>query len=362
MTALGLALPALLLTQALTSCGDDGGTATSCVPNSSKDCPVPGQDCDGSQTCNAEGTGYSACSCETAGAGGTSQGTGGSSQATAGAAGSSSGPEDQIPEGVGEPCESDSDCRTTEDGTALLTCITSSSNDAFGIGGPQGGYCSLPCTGNAECQAVDALAGCANLPNGGYCIALCTPGAGTLKCGADRAQACFQTSTDPNDIGGCFPMCTSDAACGGGRFCDFSDAGLGLCRDEAPQGGGVGAPCTTATEDVDCASGICLTMSANGMPAGTFCSANCTFFSGNGCGYDASIGGVREAACIQSRFTGGRGGDLGFCFEMCDVNTDCTQETWVCNLFNDVEAEMAVGRLGQCVPPALADTPDAGPG
>ncbi len=340
------------------------------MPNASKDCPVPGQDCDGSQTCNAEGTAFSTCSCEdgSAGSGGAGSGAGGSSQANAGAAGNT-GPTDQIPEGVGEPCESDSDCRTTEDGTALLTCITSASNDAFGIGGPQGGYCSLPCESNEECQAVDELAGCANLPNGGYCIAVCTPAAGTLKCGADRALACFQTSDDPNALGGCFPMCTSDAACGGGRFCDFSDAGLGLCRDQAPQGGGIGAPCTTATELTDCASGICLTMSANMVPVGTFCSANCTFLSGNGCGYDIALGGVatpasvkRDAACIQSRFRGGGPGDLGYCFEMCDVDADCTQETWVCNLLNNDQAEMAVGRLGQCVPPGLADSPDAGPG
>jgi hypothetical protein len=246
-----------------------------------------------------------------------------------------------------------------------MVCILSSSNAEFlGLGGPQDGYCSAPCRSTAECALLDPTSGCGliNQTTGdGFCLGVCQPGNadGALKCGADRAQSCLASPTNPA-LGLCFPSCQSDLACGDGRFCDSSDPGLGLCTDTQRPGPGIGAPCTTETEATDCASSICLAF-PNGV--GSFCSASCTFASINGCGYSEDSTGPREAACLQARFQGGGAGDLGFCFELCDVNADCEQGDWVCEPFATPEFQTFVGRQGQCLPAALVGGPaDAGPG
>jgi hypothetical protein len=267
---------------------------------------------------------------------------------------------------VGAPCTSDSQCEG-----APLICIKATSNTEFATtdspagGGPQGGYCSLPCTSDTDCVAVDDISACNTALN--YCFALCIPGQSMVKCGSDRAQVCYPIRTD-NTLGACIPRCTSDAACGVGRFCDPSL--LGLCENAAPPGGKVGDPCVAANDATvsDCASGLCLEYSDPNNPnvsVGSFCSADCTFGLANGCGFDNVSGGQRQAACLQAQIRGGQPGDIGFCFPLCNTNADCAQaaDGWICNLFNDVNAEMQVGRLGECLPAALANgAADAGPG
>lgn len=363
LAALGLSVPLLLIAQALTSCGSDD-PAKACNPNDSHTCTGVGM-CTGQQICNEAGSGYGPCDCSTGGGGGTggSGMTGGAGSAGTSSAGSGSSTiTDRIPGGVGFPCASDADCpNDAVTGEQLLTCLVSASNEDFGGGGPQGGYCSLPCVGSDDCREVDTLSTCGitnQATQASNCIALCQPGTGQLKCGANRAQACFQTDA-AGTVGGCFPLCSSDAACGPGRFCD--PGGFGLCVDVAPVGGGVGAPCTVATEATDCASAICLEIQrADDSVIAGVCTANCTYGGFQlGCGYDAALGGVREAACLQARYTGGRPGDLGYCFELCDVDADCTQADWECSLFNDPAADAALGRAGQCVPAEL-NRADAG--
>jgi hypothetical protein len=359
LAALGLSVPLLLIAQALTSCGSDD-PAKACNPGDIHGCTGVGM-CTGEQVCNDAGSGYGACDCSTGGGGtgGTnmSGGAGNAGTSSAGSAGSGGDAiTDRIPGGVGFPCASDTDCPTDAvTGERLLTCLVAGANEDFGGGGPQGGYCSLPCVASDDCREIDTLSTCGitNQATGASnCIALCQPGAGQLKCGANRAQACFQAD-DAGMVGGCFPLCSSDAACGPGRFCD--PGGFGLCVDAAPAGGGVGAPCTQATEAADCASSICLEIRRDdGSVLAGFCTANCTYGGFQlGCGYDAALGGVREAACLQARYPAGRPGDLGYCFELCDADTDCTQDNWECSLFNDPAATTALGRTGQCIPAEL---------
>jgi hypothetical protein len=366
LSALGLGVPLLLLSQALTSCGSDED-ASPCVAGQTIDCSGPGL-CEGRQTCNDDGQSFGACLCEvgatggggtgpTPGSGGTSNDATGGTTMTGGGA--------SVPGGVGTPCASDAQCPTAADGSAPMVCILSSSNTEFlGLGGPQDGYCSAPCRSSAECALLDPSSGCGLIDQttgNGFCLGVCQPGNadGALKCGADRAQSCLASPTNPA-LGLCFPSCQSDLACGDGRFCDSSDPGLGLCTDTQRPGPGIGAPCTPETEATDCASSICLAF-PNG--AGSFCSASCTFAAINGCGYAEGSTGPREAACLQSRFQGGGAGDLGFCFELCDVNTDCEQGDWVCQPFATAEFQTFVGRQGQCLPAAVVGGPvDAGPG
>jgi hypothetical protein len=368
ISALAIATPLLVLAQVLASCGDDGD-GTVCNPGDEKDCNGAGQ-CSGEQVCNADGSGYGDCDCSVGGGSGGSangsSGAGGGSNLAGSGGGVSAGP--LVSLGVGTPCTTDTQCPTGENGEAPLRCILAASNAEFGGGGPQGGYCSAACTSTDECQLIDDRAGCGLIDmatGSGYCIAICGPGNGGLKCGGDRAQACYQRDATNAMAGGlCLPRCLSDADCGAGRFCDPGD--IGLCLDAAPAGGGVGAPCAEATEATDCASGICLTFrnpdDPNGPSPGSFCTASCTFLRRDGCGQPAGSTTAPDAACLQPRFAGGAGGDLGFCVELCDVSADCAQtaDDWVCDPF-DAALAMEVGRVGECIPAALlAEPPDAG--
>ena len=369
-SALGLAAPLLLLAQLLTSCGSDDGDKA-CVPNATSACTC-GAAVQGTQTCREDGSGFDLCSCETgAGSGGSgggsssAGGSGGGAQSVGDAGSAGMTPSAPFPSSIGSPCNTDDNCAGPE------VCLKATDNDKFATtddpagGGPQGGYCSLPCTADAECQALDDISACNTAL--GICFALCLPGQAnlSLKCGQDRAQVCYPIRSD-NSVGACIPRCTSDAACGAGRFCDPSL--LGLCQDAQPQGGKVGDPCTPETEATDCQGQLCLQYSDPNNPSvvvGSFCSANCTFGLANGCGFDDVTGGVRQAGCFAPQIRTGGPGDIGYCFPVCDTNEDCSQAGagWVCNLFNDVNAEQQVGRKGECLPAALASAGvDAGPG
>jgi hypothetical protein len=172
-----------------------------------------------------------------------------------------------------------------------------------------------------------------------------------MKCGDARAQAC--TPIGGTGVGACLPRCTSDAACGAGRFCDPGVSGL--CVAAAPPGGAFGSVCDA---NEDCASQDCLQFANPNDPAasgGGFCTQGCTYGRDEGCGFDAQSGGLRRAYCLQPRFLDGDLGDLGACFPLCDTTQDCPQADngWICRLFSDPAAEQVLGRLGQCLPAAL---------
>lgn len=372
---LALGAPLLLLAQALTSCGsdDDGGNA--CEPNRLVACAGP-NNCPGEQTCAADGSGFSACTCEGVGAAGSGAGTGGS--ANAGGGGSSAagagGAGDPVfaatDRAMGAPCATDADCPVGLNGEAPLICIPANDTTVFITGGPQGGFCTARCQDSDDCGALDPLSGCGLFDdtNTGYCIGVCTAGADDrLKCPVDRAQACVANPNDP-PFGACFPICQSDAGCGPGLFCDLGGGGgIGLCTATTPPGGDVGAACTAAT---DCKGGICLTLvdPATQQPAGSFCSGSCTLGLRAGCGFDDPLptGVERGAICLQAQADDGNLGDVGLCFELCDVDGDCAQAAggWTCAEFNDADAESFFQRAGECLPPGLevtdAGVPDAG--
>ena len=358
-----------LFAQGLTSCGSDEGGAA-CEPNVLRACAGPGS-CEGTQTCASDGSGYSECSCGggnagSAGAGGGGSAGSGSGGGAAGAGGNASlNPLFDLGErAVGAPCVVDADCPVTADGEAPLICISATSSEEFGTGGPQGGYCTAACEDTDACQAIDGLTVCGlydDAAGSGYCVGLCQPGAGNglVKCGASRAQSCFAFPDDPT-VGACFPVCQSDAACGEGLFCDLGATGLGLCVATPPAGGDVGAACTPATAATDCKSGACVTLidPDTGEDAGSFCSANCTFGLAQGCGFEEVSSVPRDAICIRPQLDDGGGGDIGFCFELCDEDADCAQAAngWVCTSLSE-DGQQFTGRFGECVPPALADGP-----
>ena len=366
-SALAVGVPLVLLAQALTSCGDDDGGGE-CTPGAPLACVVAGSTCEATQICNSDGSGYSACACPggAGGAGGSGAGAGGTSNAgSSGAAGAGGAPVESVFDinvrAIGSPCETDADCPEGTNGETPLTCIPASDSTVFFTGGPQGGFCTARCADSDDCQALDPLSGCGLFDdtNTGYCIGVCTAGADDrVKCPVDRAQACVASPDDPT-FGACFPICQSDTACGGDLFCDLGEGGLALCTAAAPPGGDIGAACTTETQATDCKSGICLTLVTPGTqdPAGSFCSASCTLGLRAGCGFDEvpPAGVARDAFCLQAQEPTGDLGDIGLCFELCDVDADCAQvgSGWTCAEFNDVDAEGFFQRGGECLPPGL---------
>ncbi len=359
----------MLVAQAVTSCGDDSGGG-GCEPGEINTACFCSADEMGEQVCQADRT-YTECDCDGPGGNGGDGGSAGSSS-MAGSAGAAGGtPDPIIPAGlIGAPCTSDADCSDAVDN---FKCILETSNVEFdGLGGPEGGYCTVPCSGTPDCSALDGASACGLFDDAtgqGYCLALCLAGNNPEKCGDGgtdfRAQACVE---NPNaaPVGVCFPFCTSDEACGPGRFCALGGAAAGLCVDEAPVGGGIGAACDPNGMGEECASEICLTFSQGGVPVGAFCSASCTYAAQFGCGYAPGTPATtpRDAFCLQEQLDGGQPGDLGFCFELCDVDADCVQQDWVCDSFPREELQTLLGREGQCVPAVLSNdvVVDAGPG
>jgi hypothetical protein len=376
LSVISVGIPLLVLAQALTSCGDDDGGGGECTAGEVRACVVAGNSCDdGVQTCNGEGTAYSACACGggAAGAGGSAGagGTGGGSGGAAGAGGNASG-DPLYPDGsrpIGAPCAVDADCPAAPDGSRPLICIDSGSTDVFGTGGPQGGYCTIPCSGadgTEQCQALDSLGLCTlrtEAEGDGYCIGVCLAGSDNPLCTTGptggRAQACFDAQSAANPgLGLCLPVCQSDEACGAGFYCDFGATGIGLCTPDATPAvgtGGIGAPCTTATADADCVSGICLSFTdPDTGDVEAFCSATCTVGLVAGCGFgNTAAEGTRDAACLLPQEQNGASGDVGLCIELCDQDADCEQDGYVCVLDLEPEAQAQLGRLGECVPPLL---------
>jgi hypothetical protein len=358
LSALTFGAPLLLLAQSLTSCGsdDDGGGA--CEPNQVVACAGPGN-CPGDQTCAADGSGFSACTCDGVGAGGSAGGgAGGTANAgAAGAAGSGPSPDDPLfpanAGAVGAPCATDADCPVGPGGETPLTCITPNST-VFAGGGPEGGYCTLPCTDSDQCATVDGPSVCGlqdEAGNGGYCFRLCQPGPQGVKC-PSAGSACVPGPAEVGNIGLCTPVCGSDFACGDGLFCNLAPEGMAVCQATERTGGETGAGCTPATADTDCKSGFCI--APDGNPENAFCTTFCTLGLSDACGYNEATGLPREAVCALAPTASADVLDLGLCIELCDLAEDCEQDDWICeDLPADIQGDF--GRQGRCVPPGGAD-------
>lgn len=323
----------------IASCKDDS-TGTTCTPGATRLCAGVSR-CEGAQACLPDGSGYSDCDC-----------TGAPRVAP-----DTTGTGDKSPTPyIGRACTASADCGTG------LTCFTAESNDVFG-GGAAGGYCTLTCQADTDCTGIDAQSACVGTGVGpSLCLRTCLSEDPTStaenKCLGRidvvcKSPAALGTAmfTGLRQIGWCFPQCNSDDDCPG-RACDLA---RGVCSDTPPTGAAIGARCEG---NGDCAGATCVSIAADEQ----FCSAPCVFGQPVGCGYGLNPS-VRGAACITPRVTGflsseGQG-DLGFCAELCDADTDCTQHVdrgWVCST-SDV-TKQRFGRSGFCLSP----TPDAGVG
>jgi hypothetical protein len=229
-------------------------------------------------------------------------------------------------------------CMVDADCGGGLQCLS----DLGGGASFPNGICSLSCSStNNPCTSLNAV--CVTFTTGtpGICIESCdlgVPGSLTAaKCQARPDEACqpvnFNSATSPVT---CMPTCTSDDDCPG-KSCDPS---LGVCiAGSTPSP--IGAPCTADATGAsnDCGDGVCAPVEdTDGGPARGFCTAFCSLGGLDSCGYtrNALTSGGHAGVCafplFQNSLVGDGTGDIGFCGQLCDQQSDCslTFPGWVC--------------------------------
>lgn len=251
----------------------------------------------------------------------------------------------------GKACNADADCATG------LTCLKPSSSN-LGPGGPAGGVCSVDCSANgqSDCNAVDTAGLCVTFDPAGvkaYCLEGCIPGApiqGLVKCHDRPDMACTPTQDLANAY--CAPTCRGDFDCGS-RKCDEN---TGLCTDTISGSLDTGAACDATASTNECKGG-CLslgTSTASGT-ADSFCTARCSLGAANSCGEAPGKTGKVTAACILTADASEGDGDIGYCEQVCDCDSDCLHPEFLCVALPSAVQE-GIGRLGRCLPKDRATT------
>jgi hypothetical protein len=305
----------------------DAGPTTFCTPGETQPCQFEFL-CSGLATCSPDGSAFGVCDC------------GALSSDVVGI--------------VGARCESDADCA---DGAF---CMSASSDDFVGPGGPAGGYCTFSCMGDTDCTVHDPISICSPVAADGssVCIRLCQskdPAPGEAKCLNRSDVVCasvvtqgIEQFTADRQLGFCAPRCGSDDDCPQGRVCHRQG---GICTDMPAPGAPVGSACNI---DDDCDGRACEDR-VNGVGV---CTASCVLGSLAGCGFGREVS-SRDAACVVPVVAAGGfsegAGDMGFCLELCDVDADCQQAGagFVCRALTEDFATF-FGRPGACARGAAA--------
>jgi hypothetical protein len=235
------------------------------------------------------------------------------------------------------------ECTTDAECGEGLVCSRADSMDFFG-GGAAGGYCTAPCETHDDCMALDTNARCGEFTTGvGSCFLSCTAGESllSLKCQGRPDLACDdQSFTIPM----CRPMCAADAECGADRRCNIAE-GVCMADDVVPTP--VGTDCALEGGEDECLGGFCLAFSSTSDRG--ICSGLCTFGASGGCGVanNAQAGGG-EPICLFPVADLGSVGDVAFCGQKCDCDTECHSPEMKCLIQLDISPTF--GAAGFCYP------------
>jgi large repetitive protein len=254
---------------------------------------------------------------------------------------------------LGMDCASDADCGD-------LICVTADSN-ALAVGGPANGMCTVPCTDNCDDVGPDAVCLTYGQDGDSYCLPLCTVNDNRQDCGERPDMMCEllpastgMTCTTDTDCGQafciegeclfplpvCLPKCRYDGDCPDDRFCD---PWSGECVDEEPMGLGLNETCDATATAREC-RGYCDSQAGR-------CLERCAFGVYPACGSDSLDDGTAE--CLLPVYAGDLEtfavGDVGYCFALCDCNSDCP-EGLSCIAFATpgIDLDPVRGREGFC--------------
>jgi hypothetical protein len=259
---------------------------------------------------------------------------------------------------IGRACSRPSDCAVG------LACVTQ--NDLLLDGAaPPHGFCSRPCTSNAECHEHSPGALCFSFgsdESASYCVEGCSFGSpenGKAKCHGRGDFACDPAllepttascgSTDQCEPGeicvdgvcnvvfpGCLPSCRGDLDCASGLYCDQAFLS-GTCTPQKPTGKRLGEPCTMPSaqepDEPDECLGFCQADSAGGGSA--HCAASCVL--GSECAWDAGSGKFDGACLYRTLLTSNNAvdaGDFGFCTPTCSCSDGCSKAGVVCSVLD----------------------------
>lgn len=309
----------------------------------------------------------------TGGVGATDSGVGGSTGGTGGTTSK-----------LGAKCTKDAECGTG------LTCLLANSGAMDGEG-PAKGLCTTECSADPSvCGQFGTNVTCLTYDNGkGYCMEGCTFGDATpnassfdskkchgrqdMVCNAllssekkgacsapdyecPKGEACATDNTCHPIASICTPRCNVDAECGSGLKCNPK---TGLCTSQPITGKTLGEACTV-DEDAgtnDC-QGVCLNFGDNLRS----CAQYCPVGANPSCGWSDTTKPAPSMCLYGSTIvadnspTGEVGlGDLGFCIQFCDCNSDCKNPGMVCSDFGSSDTAKTIKnftkRQGACFNP-----------
>ncbi len=211
-------------------------------------------------------------------------------------------------------CESDAQCP----GNGSF-CRTAAED------GYPGGQCTAPCTDRTECDTGMFYGFCATLTGDtqSTCITYCRNGS---DCRPGYSCQVVTTLSTGASAGYCFPVCGTDAECGGGAQCDPY---TGRCVPQGmvpTTGGDTGDPCTT---DAACRGNNCVNDSGTNGYLDGYCISLCRIPSGynssdfySGDTLPSGTCGGSNSVCIPYGSQYGEN-DLGICLEACSSAADC---------------------------------------
>jgi hypothetical protein len=199
-------------------------------------------------------------------------------------------------------------------------------DDAPLRGGPAGGYCSRPCSEDAECPGLYSLCIKDDVTGEGACFLGCELGPPLLfaddeldsgKCRGREDVRCGAARKWSVQSFVCLPTCGRDEQCPADHMCDPRSR---VCVTTPSTGLPMGANCDL---DHSCA-GTCLIDDTGLSVCTSWCVKGGPLIGTDDCG------GSDSGLCSLDHWDGAGAGDEGMCVPACDEQDDCAHPYFWC--------------------------------